>query len=81
MLIKKIQLASVYVRNTKLYTYNYAEDFRNVKHLILFIIFAQNIDCEHVISKKTTLPRQLAILNTKQCRKFWRKIDVARKMY
>ena len=74
-------LASVYVQNTKLYPYNYAEDARNVKSLILFIIFAQNIDCGHVIPKKTPFPRQLAILNTKQCRKLWRKIDVARKMY
>ena len=63
-----VTLASVYVWNTKLYPYNYAEDFRNVKSLILFIIFAQNIDCGHAIPKKTTFPRQLAILNTKQCR-------------
>ena len=49
--------------------------------MILYIIFAQNIDCGQVIPKKTTFPRQSAILNTKQCRKFWRKIDVALKMY
>ena len=32
---------------------------------ILFIIFAQNIYCGHVIPWKTSFARQLAILNTK----------------
>ena len=35
------------------------------KKMILFIIFAQNIDCEHVIPGKTSFARQLAILKTK----------------
>ena len=50
------------------------------KKFDIIYYFAQNIDCGHVISKKTPFPRQLAIMNTKQCRKFWRKIDVTRKM-
>ena len=60
-------LASVYVRNTKLHVcpYNYAEDLRNVKNLILFNIFAQNIDCGHVIPRKTSFVGQLAIMTTK----------------
>ena len=33
--------------------------------LTLFIIFVQNIDCGHVIPRKTSFARQLAILNTK----------------
>ena len=50
-------LASVYVRNTKLCPYNYAEDFRNAKKSTLFIIFAQNIDCGYVIPRKTSFAR------------------------
>ena len=57
-------LTSVYVRNTKLSPYNCAEDFRNVKKMILFIIFAQNIDCGYAIPRKTSFARQLSILNT-----------------
>ena len=48
-------LASVYVRNRKLCPDNYAVGFRNVKFLILFILFAQNIDCGHVILCATAI--------------------------
>ena len=57
-------IASVYVRNIKLCPYNYAEDFRNVKQLILFINFAQNIDCGHVIQRKVQIGKDQVICAT-----------------